>query len=125
MIVSAVKTICGLLLSVTRAAIEITVTDVARRDGVVADGQRRVLRLAMPLPSRVPLAIVLYCPPSRFTIPLGTPIPDGFTLIVKVTECPKSDGFIEEVTVVVVSAVKTTCGLPAQRTRAGSEVTVT
>ena len=66
----------------------------------------------MPL-LKVPVPIGL--PPSRnVTVPVGVPEPGatGETVAVKVTDWPNTDGFADEVTVVVVFALFTTCGLP-------------
>ena len=71
-----------------------------------------VVKVAMP-PLSVPVPIGL--PPSRnVTVPVGVPDPGATaeTVAVKVTAWPKTDGFTDEVTVVVVSALLTTCGFP-------------
>ena len=71
-----------------------------------------VVKVAMP-PLSVPVPIGL--PPSRnVTVPVGVPVPGatGETVAVKVTDWPKTEGFADEVTAVVVSALLTTCGLP-------------
>lgn len=49
-------------------------------------------------------------PPSRnVTVPVGVPDPGatGETVAVNVTDCPKTDGFTDEVTVVVVPSLLT------------------
>lgn len=71
-----------------------------------------MVNVATP-PLSVPVPIGL--PPSRnVTVPVGVPVPGATadTVAVKVTDWPKADGFRDEVTVVVVSALLTTCGLP-------------
>lgn len=65
-----------------------------------------------PLSGPDPIAM----PPSRnVTVPVGVPVPGatGAAVAVKVTDCPEMEGFTEEVTVVAVPALLTTCGLPA------------
>ena len=71
-----------------------------------------VVRLATP-PLNVPVPIGL--PPSRkVTNPVGVPVPGGtaVTVAVNVTDWPKVEGFVDEVTAVVVLALLTTCGFP-------------
>ena len=71
-----------------------------------------VVNVAIP-PLRVPVPIGL--PPSRkVTAPIGVPAPGAIaeTVAVKVTDWPNTDGFADEVTVVAVFALFTTCGLP-------------
>ena len=66
-----------------------------------------VVNVAMS-PLSVPVPIGL--PPSRnVTVPVGVPAPGatGETVAVNVTDWPKTDGFTDEVTVVVVSALLT------------------
>src|SRR5215472_7917688 len=69
-----------------------------------------VVKVAWPLLSvPVPMGV----PPSRkVTVPTGVPDPGATadTVAVKVTDWPKTDGFTDEVTVVVVLALLTTCG---------------
>ena len=68
--------------------------------------------MAIP-PLSVPVPIGL--PPSRkVTVPVGVPAPGATaeTVAVKVTDCPKTDGLADDVTVVAVSALFTTCGFP-------------
>ena len=71
-----------------------------------------VVNVATP-PLRVPVPMEL--PPSRNVIvPVGVPVAGatGEIVAVKVTDWPKTDGFTDEVTTIVVSALVTTCGLP-------------
>ena len=71
-----------------------------------------VVNVAIP-PLSVPVPTGL--PPSRkVTVPVGVPAPGatGETVAVKVTDWPNTEGFADEVTVVAVSALLTTCGLP-------------
>jgi len=71
-----------------------------------------VVNVAMP-PLSVPVPMGL--PPSKnVTVPVGVPDPGatGETVAVNVTGCPAVDGFSDEVTVVVVFVLLTTCGLP-------------
>ena len=66
-----------------------------------------------PLSVLVPMEL----PPSRnVTVPVGVPVAGANAVIVavKVTDCPKSEGFCDEVTTVVVSALLTTCGFPVK-----------
>ena len=66
-----------------------------------------VLNVTTP-PLRVPVPIEF--PPSRkVTVPVGVPTPgaNADTVAVNVTDWPNTDGFTEEVTVVVVSALIT------------------
>ncbi len=71
-----------------------------------------VVNVATP-PLSVPVPMGL--PPSRnVTVPVGVPAPGATaeTVAVKVTDWPKTDGWTDEVTVVAVFALLTTCGLP-------------
>jgi hypothetical protein len=71
-----------------------------------------VVNVATP-PLKVTAPIEL--PPSRkVTVPVGVPAPGntGETVAVKVTGCPNTDGFGDEVKVVLVSALLTTWGFP-------------
>ena len=71
-----------------------------------------VVRLATP-PLNVPVPIGL--PPSRkVTNPVGVPVPGGtaVTVAVNVTGWPTTEGFTDDVTVVAVLALLTTCGFP-------------
>src|SRR5207247_1245517 len=62
-----------------------------------------VANVAGPEPFRVPVARVLG-PSLKVTVPVGVPAPLvlAFTVAVKVTGCPDTDGLIEETTPVVV-----------------------
>src|ERR1700722_16364364 len=70
-------------------------------------GNLDVLKVAAPLPlsafvaSTVPLF-------KKVTVPVGVPLNCGATRAVKVTDCPKLDGFREEAKVVVLVALPTT-----------------
>src|ERR1700752_419363 len=69
-----------------------------------------VVNVAIP-PLSVPVPMGL--PPSRnVTVPVGVPLPGatGETVAVKVTDWPNTDGFVDEVTVVLVSAFTTVRG---------------
>jgi hypothetical protein len=68
---------------------------------LVPAGKADVIRLALP-PARftVPSVVV---PAVNVTVPTGTTVGD-FTVALNVTLCPGTDGFREEVTVVVVVA---------------------
>ena len=71
-----------------------------------------VVNVATP-PLSVPVPMEL--PPSRnVTVPVAVPVPGatGETVAVKVTDWPMIDGFCDEVTLVVVLALLTTCGFP-------------
>ena len=71
-----------------------------------------VVNVATP-PLSVPVPMGL--PPSRnVTVPTGVPAPGatGETVAVKVTDWPKTEGLADEVTVVVVFVLVTTCGFP-------------
>ena len=71
-----------------------------------------VVKVATP-PLSVPVPIGL--PPSRnVTVPVGVPAPGATaeTVAVNVTDWPNTEGFCDEVTVVAVLALFTTCGLP-------------
>src|SRR5439155_1220445 len=62
-----------------------------------------VTNVAWPEPFRVPVPRVLE-PSLKVTVPVGVPAPGLFavTVAVKVTDCPDTDGLIEELTRVVV-----------------------
>src|SRR6266581_4140082 len=62
-----------------------------------------VTNVAWPEPFRVPVPRVLE-PSLKVTVPVGVPAPlvFAFTVAVKVTGCPDTDGLIEETTPVVV-----------------------
>jgi hypothetical protein len=65
-----------------------------------------VLKLALPVPSRVLVArVVLPC--WKRTVPLGVTPVDEVTLAVNVTTCPTLDGFGAELSTVVVEALFT------------------
>ena len=73
-----------------------------------------VLKVAIP-PLRVP--VPMGEPPSRkATLPVGVPAPGAttVTVAVRVTACPNTEGFWEEVTVVLLSALVTTWGFPVR-----------
>ncbi len=57
---------------------------------------------------KVPLPITV-TPSRKFTVPVGVPAPGATiaTVAVNVTLCPKTDGFTDEATVVVVLALFT------------------
>src|SRR5579864_2156589 len=72
---------------------------------VVPAASADVLNVATP-PLSVPVPAGL--PPSRnVTVPVGVPAPGdtGETVAVKVTDCPNTDGFADDVTAVAVSAL--------------------
>jgi hypothetical protein len=57
--------------------------------------------------ARVPVPRVVV-PSRKVTVPVGVPVPEvGATVAVNVTDCPKTDGFADDVTVVVVPVVPT------------------
>ena len=64
-------------------------------------------RLRFPVPMELP-------PSRNVTVPVGVPDPGatGETAAVKVTNSPNEDEFCEDVTVVAVSDLATTCGFP-------------
>jgi hypothetical protein len=45
----------------------------------------------------------------NLTRPVGVPLNCGVTLAVRVTDCPKFEGFCDEINAVVVVALPTTC----------------
>ena len=59
-----------------------------------------VLNVATPLPFNVPLPSVVE-PFLKVMVPDGVP-EEPVTVAVKVTDCPKTDGFTEDVKIVVV-----------------------
>ena len=66
-------------------------------------GRVLVLKVAIPLPLRVPVPIVL--PPARkSTVPVGVPGTGLVTVAVKVTACPNTEGLAEEARMVLVVA---------------------
>jgi len=76
-----------------------------------------VLKVAWPL-LRVPVPRMVV-PSEKVTAPVGVPPVDGLTAAVKVTDCPETEGFAEELTVVetlplplVVEATVTVCVRP-------------
>ena len=73
-----------------------------------AGGQDQGVIVAAPEASSV--AVPIGEPPSEnVTVPVGVPVPGGFglTVAVKVTGCPTTDGFAEEVTTVAVAVTGT------------------
>jgi hypothetical protein len=73
-----------------------------------------VVTVATP-PDNVPVPIVAEVKVStNDTVPVGVPVPGpvGETIAVNVTDCPLLIVFDDEVTVLVVFALLTTCGLP-------------
>jgi hypothetical protein len=67
-----------------------------------------MLKLAVP-PLKVPVPSVIV-PSLKITMPVGVPAPGLVTntVAVKVTDCPKTEGLTEEVSVVVAAAGLTT-----------------
>jgi hypothetical protein len=67
-----------------------------------------VPNVAWPVASRLPLPMVVV-PSRNVTVPVGVPVPGGFTVTVavNVTDWPKTDGLAEDATVVVVAAPPT------------------
>src|ERR1019366_1606602 len=63
-----------------------------------------VVKVATP-PLRVPVPIEL-APSRKVTVPVGVPAPGatGETVAVNLTDCPKTEGFTDEATVVEVGA---------------------
>jgi hypothetical protein len=72
---------------------------------VVPAGKADVVRLALP-PARLTVPSVVV-PVVNVTVPTGTTVGD-LTVAVNFTFCPATDGFGEDVTVVVVAAMLTT-----------------
>ena len=73
-----------------------------------------VVKVALP-PER--LAVPNVAAPSRnVTVPVGVPTPGetALTVAVKVTDCPNTDGFTDEVTVVELLALFTVCVMAAE-----------
>ena len=65
-----------------------------------------IVKVALPAVSvPVPIAVT---PSLNVTVPVGVPVAVVLTVAVKVTDCPKFDGFSEEVTAVVVAFLFTT-----------------
>ena len=69
-----------------------------------------IANVAAP-PLRVPVPSVVL-PSLNVTVPVGVPLAGAaaVTVAVKVTDCPKTEGFADEVTPVVLLAWFTTCG---------------
>ena len=69
-----------------------------------------VLKVALPVPSKVTGEPALLPSITNWTVPVGIPVPGAFaaTVAVKVTFCPRADGFCDEVTVVVLLSLLTT-----------------
>ena len=67
-----------------------------------------VLRLATPEPFSVAVPSTVV-PSSKVTVPVGVPEPGALavTVVVKVTDWPKSDGFVDELTLVPVASLLT------------------
>jgi hypothetical protein len=67
-----------------------------------------VANVAVPVPDSVPVPRV-NVPSRNMTVPVGVPVPGGFTVTVavKVTDWPKTDGLGDDVSVVVVAAPPT------------------
>ena len=53
-----------------------------------------------PLSAEVPSTVV---PSRNVTVPVGVPVVDELTVAVKVTDCPRSEGFAEDIRTVLVS----------------------
>src|SRR5205085_1573882 len=71
-----------------------------------------VAHVATPAASACAPQPVIELPPSlKFTVPVGVPAPGAVavTVAVKVTLCPNTDGFTDDVRLVVVLAWLTTC----------------
>ena len=76
----------------------------------VATPRLEVVRLALP-PLRVAVPRELE-PSLKVTVPVGVPLPGAAaaTVAVKVTDWPKTEGFADDVTEVVVASLVTVCG---------------
>lgn len=63
-----------------------------------------------------PVQVRVVAPSLKVTVPPGVPPPgaDADTVAVKVTDCPTTDGFVDDVTDVVVAAAFTTCDTAAE-----------
>ena len=70
-----------------------------------------VENVATPEPLRVPVPRVA-APSLKVTVPVGVP-PVPVTVAVKLTDCPYTDGFDEEVSVVVLGLTTASVGLAA------------
>lgn len=70
-----------------------------------------VVKVAWPVPSSVGVPRVVF-PSLNVTVPVGMPLPGelAVTAAVKVTDWLNTEGLPEELTVVVVPALFTTCG---------------
>jgi hypothetical protein len=75
----------------------------------VATDNAPVEKVATP-PVSVPVPMTA-APSRKFTVPVGVPAPGltAATVAVKVTDCPKTDGLVPDVRLVVVLALPTTC----------------
>ena len=62
--------------------------------------------------ARATVAARVAAPSSKVTVPVGVPEPGvaADTVAVNVTTCPKADGLLVELTVVVLESWLTTCG---------------
>src|SRR5690242_14105706 len=71
-----------------------------------------VVKVAWAEPLRVTLLARVAAPSRKLTVPLGVPDPGALaaTVAVKVTVCPKTDGLLVEVTVVVLGSVVRSAG---------------
>ena len=78
----------------------------------VATLKEDVVKVAWPL-VMVTLAARVVAPSVKVTVPLGVPTPGATaaTVAVKVTLCPNTEGLGEELTVVLLEALFTTCGV--------------
>ena len=65
-------------------------------------GKEDMLNVATPLPFKVPVPSVVK-PFLKVMVPDGVP-EEPVTVAVKVTDCPKTDGFTEDANAVVVVA---------------------
>lgn len=66
-----------------------------------------VVNFALPaLSVRAPSTVA---PFLKVTLPVGIPVVDECTVVVNVTAAPKTDGFFEDTSVVVVAAFVTAC----------------
>ena len=72
-----------------------------------------VEKVALP-PTSVAVASVVL-PSMNATVPLGVPEPGttALTAAAKVTVCPNTDGFTDDVTVVELESLLTVCVIPA------------
>jgi hypothetical protein len=65
--------------------------------------------VAVPVPDRLAVPSVIVPPSRNVTVPVGVPLTWGVTVAVNATVCPKTDGFSELATVVVVVALLIDC----------------